>query len=196
MDIDYDRIREVTKIGLRLGHRAWDIPSIEFSIVYQTKAPQGADNKKNDVRPKSQAYTCTINPKNQNDLFSLYGVLKQLRSRKLISQDQLELAKYNVQNLRQYGWVIKQDYGPKADNVPPELNSHRVIEVNGIPYDDRSLLMKDMGLGDRLVSPKIAHAQLERSRELSRVANEAFQEMLKRLPPQPSEDILLYVDWQ
>jgi len=86
---------------------------------------------------------------------------------------------------------LKQQYGPKREVVPKELNSTGgVIYITNFPHDVSILLFRDMGLGDKLVTEDIARAYSKGLEELTRISDREFKEMLKRLPPTPpAEDI-------
>ena len=85
---------------------------------------------------------------------------------------------------------IRQQYGGRAERVPKQLNSTDApIDLNVLPYNVKELLFRDMSLGDRLVTEEIAKNVKRRSMDLSKLAEQEFIEMLRRLPPQQSVDI-------
>ena len=86
-------------------------------------------------------------------------------------------------------YITRQQYDPKIEQVPPELNSiGDVVYITNLPYDVRVLLFRDSGLGDKLVTKKVADDFRKGLERLASIGNKAFQEMLKRLPPTPPEE--------
>ena len=86
-------------------------------------------------------------------------------------------------------YIPRQQYGLKPEKVPPELNSIGcVIYITDLPPNLKSLLLRDMGLGDKLVTEEMAENFRKGLERLTQLDNIALQEMLKRLPPTPPEE--------
>jgi len=59
------------------------------------------------------------------------------------------------------------------------------IDMNALPPSVKELLFRDIGLGDLLVTERVAESVKIRAMDLSRLAEQEFKAMLKRLPPLP-----------
>ncbi|MBI2659403.1 hypothetical protein HYX05_04885 [Candidatus Woesearchaeota archaeon] len=90
---------------------------------------------------------------------------------------------------------VRQQYGGRAERVPTQLNSPDApIDITLLPNNIRELLFRDIGLGDALVTEKIARDVKIRAMDLSRLAEQEFKAMLKRLPPLlEGGDLVLYL---
>lgn len=76
--------------------------------------------------------------------------------------------------------MIKQQYGAVPEKVPASLNGHGTIYLGNVPHSGMELLLRDMGQGDKLVTPKIAKEYLDQAKRVARQADYEFHEMLSR----------------
>ena len=98
--------------------------------------------------------------------------------------------------------TLRQQYGPKVEKVPRELNARGVAidisgvpyDISGLPYDSRVLLFRDVAFGDKLVTARVARSYTKGLETLTSQAEREFQEMLRRLPSiGAGQDTFIYV---
>ena len=64
-------------------------------------------------------------------------------------------------------YPTRQQYGPRPELLPVELNAINPYDITNLPHDVKALLLRDMGFGDKLITEEIARAYSKGLEELA-----------------------------
>ena len=77
---------------------------------------------------------------------------------------------------------IRQNYGRAVEKVPRDLNEQgKPINLNEVPINGKYLLFRDMGIGDGLVTEKMAAEMCEGLEKLAQYSDKILMERLRNL---------------
>lgn len=87
-------------------------------------------------------------------------------------------------------YSVRQQYGVVPERVPKELNFiGSIIYLAEVPHELKALLFRDIGLGDKLVTEKIARDYARGLEELAKRNGGRSKRVLRGMVQIPKDDI-------